>query len=289
VRAALSPEATALQRSAPDGYGPLKLLTRYGPQLKEPSAELSVVIPCIGGMRGYLERCADHVVKHTSLGHELIIVCDAPTLSDLDLLLRLHQDGARLILSPDLMGCASAYNLGVAASRGRYIAIVSVDCLVGPGCLDRLVEALRGRPEWGWASAAIVGGEGRVEHTFAALTCAVLTREAVERVQVGGRLLDPRFDGGVGFEDDDLYRRFLMAGYEPHGVLGAQCIHVEPQSTMKRRFGAGRLEAFRRNRTLFVEKWAPFYAEMRGLIEGDPRWRAARRLDGTDWHLVPYV
>ena len=252
--------------------------------------KVSIIVPCVELLEP-TRTCIQHIFAHTPLlykGGELIVVCDKPSRKLLKYLTSIYLSGmVKLDISPEPRGCATAYNIGLLLAEGDYIAIVSNDCFVLEGWLEPLLKALKKHPEWGWVSSTIIDGDGNVKTRFAACTCCLFTREAVENVG----LFDERFSGGVGFEDDDLYRRFLLQGYEPHGVSESRVLHPEPQTTMKLLYGKGysRIQKFSRNHLLFMKKWLLWLHENEEKLRNDPCWKVGLDKNGTKWSEVPWI
>ncbi len=62
-------------------------------------------------------------------------------------------------------GFAAGVNAGLAASPGRWIAILNPDTLIAEGALDRLVDVLEAHPRAGLAGPRVLDGTGHPELT----------------------------------------------------------------------------------------------------------------------------
>jgi GT2 family glycosyltransferase len=71
----------------------------------------------------------------------------------------------RLIRSGANLGFARANNLGVAHSRGRYLAFVNSDVKVLKDCLTTLVDYCDQHPDVGMAGPRIIGGDGKLQRS----------------------------------------------------------------------------------------------------------------------------
>ncbi|MBA7697251.1 hypothetical protein ES703_105914 [subsurface metagenome] len=234
------------------------------PNQEENNPIVSIVVPCVD-MPRITKKCVDLIFRDTPPIYELIIVCDRPSpemrewLSDLE-----ATDRIRVIVNPEPVGSPSAINMGFKAAKADYIAVVCNDIEVTAGWLERLLELLMLYPKTGWAASRVIFSDTVM--TFGC-PCEVYAREALDRVG----LLDESFSKGVGADDDDYYRRFLLAGYEPHGVAQSIAYHPHSQSTFQMLHGEKHsqnyMEKYNRNRGILLQKW--------GTI-------------GTNWDLIPF-
>lgn len=87
--------------------------------------------------------------------HETIVVDSASTDGTLAVIASGHP-GVRVLALERNVGFAAATNAGIAASRGRLLALVNSDAFPDEGSIDRLADAIDALPR-----AAIVGGRLR--------------------------------------------------------------------------------------------------------------------------------
>lgn len=202
-------------------------------------------------MLNLTRRCVELIEKHTALGYELIIVAQECSQEMLDWLKTLE---AKVITTPKRVGVATASNMGIRMAEGEYIAWVNNDISVTEGWLKPLITALQEHPDFGWVTSKVIRGE--LVAGFAP-ACSLFSKVALDKVG----LLDERFSGGEGWDDNDLLLRFWLAGYQPHGVSKSVVYHPAESATLTALYGpkeeAGRAEMYKRNITLFIEKWGP--------------------------------
>lgn len=71
----------------------------------------------------------------------------------------------RLIRSGANVGFAKANNLGIAASRGRYLCLVNSDVKVLKDCITRLVDYCEQNPAAGMVGPRVIGGDGKLQRS----------------------------------------------------------------------------------------------------------------------------
>ncbi len=174
-------------------------------------------------------------------------------------------------------GFAAANNRAFREATGEIFCLLNNDTVVTQGWLCALVRTLRHDPDVGLVGPSTNGSADAARVTAGysdlseldswaeqfvwqhdgdsfpvpglALHCAALRREVWE--QVGG--LDERFKVGM-FEDDDLCRRLLNAGYEIR-CLRSAWIHHFQQATFANLDAAEYARIYEANRKRFLEKW----------------------------------
>ncbi len=118
----------------------------------DPKPEVSIVLVNYNQPE-YTAQCLDSIYQHPpESSYEIILVDNASADGSPDWL-EAHYPQVRLIRSPANLGIAGGNNLGIFASRGRYILLLNNDTLVLPGNIDRAVHFLDAHPQ-----AAGVGG-----------------------------------------------------------------------------------------------------------------------------------
>lgn len=106
--------------------------------------EISVVVP-VYNVERFLQDCIDSLIAQTFSDIEFIFVNDASTDDSLSILRRnelSYPERIRVVDSPENLRQGGARNLGIAASRGRYIGFVDSDDLVGPEMYKTLYGAI---------------------------------------------------------------------------------------------------------------------------------------------------
>lgn len=133
------------------------------------------------------------------------------------------------------LGCARAWNQGIRASRGQWIAIVNNDIILSPGWFEGLLDFAREK------KAAIVSPairEGQYNYDIVSYSKDFISRmSGVSRMGVAQGILfmvrrdvfdeigffDENFRIGQ-FEDEDFFRRAKLGGYVL-GTTGRSFIH----------------------------------------------------------------
>ena len=99
---------------------------------------------------------------------EVICVENASTDESANIIQSQH-DWVNLIRQPVNLGFAGGINVGVQASQGEVIVLLNQDCLVLPGWLDELVDALDTHPKVGVMGSTIYHADGTINHTGAVI------------------------------------------------------------------------------------------------------------------------
>jgi GT2 family glycosyltransferase len=95
---------------------------------------------------------------------EVIVVDNASSDGSADAVASSYP-GVRLIRNTENLGFAKANNIGVAASRGRYLCFVNSDVKVLPHCVTRLVDFCEAQPKVGMAGPRVIGGDGKLQRS----------------------------------------------------------------------------------------------------------------------------
>lgn len=214
--------------------------------------DVSIFIPCVD-MPKVTKKCVELIWQHTPPIYELIIVCDRPGEEMKRWLAELGREKkATVITNPEPVGTGVADNMGYKVSKGKCFCMVNNDVEVTPDWLEPLIEALELHPEFGWATSKVIFSD-----TVMTFGCPVslFSREALDKIG----FYDETFSKGIGADDDDLYRRFLLAGYEPHGIANSVAYHPHSQSTFEMLHGEKHsqnyIEKYNRNREILSRKW----------------------------------
>ena len=171
--------------------------------------------------------------------------------------------GVRLIRTGANLGFAKANNIGIAQSRGRYLALINSDVKVLKDCLTRLVDFYDEHPEAGMAGPHTTGRDDKLQRTcrgfpslwnmfcravavdtalpkwkvFSGYSLAYWAQEDLRTVDILSGcfwlvrrealiqvgLLDESFF--MYGEDMDWCRRFWAAGWKLYFVPAAKIIH----------------------------------------------------------------
>ncbi|MGA3006749.1 MAG: glycosyltransferase family 2 protein [Opitutaceae bacterium] len=95
---------------------------------------------------------------------EIIVVDNASTDGSVEAVQR-QFPYVRLIRNETNTGFAKANNIGIAASHGRYLALVNSDVKVLKDCLTLLVDYLEQHPRTGMAGPFVFGRDGKLQRS----------------------------------------------------------------------------------------------------------------------------
>lgn len=208
-----------------------------------------------GGRRQDSDTC-DLTTDPCPLTTEVIVVDNASTDGSPEMVAAEFPE-ARLIRNAENYGYARANNIGITASRGRYVLLLNSDTVVPAGALAHLVAFMDGHPRAAACSPRLLrpdgtpqpyafGGDptplyllrrgfnrlllGRPLHDWAGAepiqvdwvsgACLLVRRMAVEQV---GLLDEAMF---MYFEDSDWCRRMRLAGWQIWYVPTAAITHI---------------------------------------------------------------
>ncbi|HEX3987713.1 MAG TPA: glycosyltransferase family 2 protein [Acidobacteriaceae bacterium] len=107
----------------------------------------------------YVEMCLRSLSHVDNVSFETIVVDNASTDGTPELVERDFSQ-VRLIPSGGNLGFAKGNNIGIHASRGRYLCLVNSDVIVPPDCLKTLVRFMDANPAVGLAGPAMLGPHG---------------------------------------------------------------------------------------------------------------------------------
>jgi glycosyltransferase involved in cell wall biosynthesis len=194
------------------------------------SKSVSVVIAFYNGSR-WIERALESVQNQTMPPNEVIVVNDGSSEGELGFLVGLQQRFDFQILSQENSGQSAARNLGVSKATSDYICLLDQDDYYLPKHNQILLETADFEdPKFGFSygdlwrsneagqilSHSSINVKIKHPHTslntlvgknmFIVPSATLISRTAFSAV--GG--FDPELRG---FEDDDLFLRFFLAGY----------------------------------------------------------------------------
>jgi GT2 family glycosyltransferase len=73
--------------------------------------------------------------------------------------------GVRLIRNKDNLGFAVGSNIGINASRGRYVMLLNPDSEVRPGAFSRLLDFADSRPDAGIIGIKVLNSDGSIQYS----------------------------------------------------------------------------------------------------------------------------
>lgn len=232
------------------------------PHVAAPIA-LSIIIPVMN-KSGYTRAILENIREATHVDHEVIVIDNA---SNDDTPEVLKSSGARVIRNERNVGVYAAWNQGLRAARGAYIAILNNDLLLPDGWAETLMShdehaicplyrqgeaahtAFKGRNATLRKRGRRVrgaGDPGSFPRGFAGF-CFMISREAFEATGY----FDERFRYWYG--DNDYYIRLIEMGFRPVQSLNAEIHHFHSQTISECSDFIPVREA---EREKFLEKWA---------------------------------
>ena len=124
---------------------------------------VSVIMPCYNAAR-FLPTSVGSVLAQTFTDWELIIVDDGSTDGTRQWL-SVQQDPRISVIRQPNRGVSAARNAGLQVAQGRYVAFLDADDTWSPRFMDRMLAALRARPEavlayCGWQNIGLPGPRG---------------------------------------------------------------------------------------------------------------------------------
>ena len=229
-----------------------------------------IVIP-VWNQRLVTEECVDSLLKNTGGDWRLIIVDNGSadeTRAYLGHLARSEPSRVLVVRNDRNLGFIRAVNRGIALSDAPFVCLLNNDTIVTGGWLDEMLSVLTSEPDIGIVNPSSnnlgqkpAGGEP-IEHYARTLAkergayvelgsavgfCMLMRRALLDRIG--------SFDEAYGmgnFEDTDLSRRAVRAGYRCVRSCGAYVYHRESASFKKvKSFNAD----FERNRRLYESRW----------------------------------
>lgn len=217
--------------------------------------EVSIIIVSWNA-REYLIACLMSLYEDELDGVEIIVVDNGSTDGSAEAVEELFPEVV-LIRSDKNLGFASANNVGIRASTGRYICLINSDVVVLDGCVSLLKDYLSSDPQAGLVCPRVLNPDMTLQMTlrrFPSITGTLLsalgldrknfmahdrTMEAeavsgcfmmVRRVAISETgLLDERFFFYA--EDKDWCKRISNAGWKIIFYPKAQAIHYGGQSS----------------------------------------------------------
>lgn len=112
-----------------------------------------------------LVSCLDKIERNTKLKEKELIVVDNGSRDGSVEILERNYPHVRLIKNLNNRGVGPARNQGIKIANGRYILVLDVDTLVGPGAIDVLIREMDRRPEVGLSGAKLVSPDRELQYT----------------------------------------------------------------------------------------------------------------------------
>ncbi len=125
---------------------------------------LSIIIVTWNGKK-YAEECL-HSLTAQPLGFSAeIIVVDNASSDGTPEAVRAQFPQVHLIENDKNLGFARANNIGLAASRGRYVCLMNSDVVIPPGCMESMVAYLEANPTIGVLGPKMLSPDGGIGYS----------------------------------------------------------------------------------------------------------------------------
>ncbi len=154
--------------------------------------DLSLIIVNFN-QRGLTRECVKNFKAHQTKAELELLVVDNSNDPVLHETLKTRYPDVVYIPSKRNIGFGAANNLGIAAARGRYIAIVNYDIIPMPGSLDALIEHMDAHSDVGIAGPRLHNPDGGTQQScyhFPSLMTPVYRRLFFGKLSFGKRHLE---------------------------------------------------------------------------------------------------
>ena len=214
---------------------------------------ISVVIPTFNNLF-FTQLIIGLIQQTTKIDYELIVVDNASTEDGmqkyfdwLEKSVSLNLFGEiRIIRNEENLGVAKAWNIGIRAARGEYIAVINNDILIDNDCFERLAKVLDEKPEIWCISPAFTHldmpgnwHELALKQRFTPRQIKdgakgfffMFRREIISKLKKPkeGYFIDEQF-GMLWYEDSDIWMRLKEAGHPRQSVSNVLIHHFESKT-----------------------------------------------------------
>jgi GT2 family glycosyltransferase len=213
---------------------------------------ISIIIPVYNNLF-FTQQIIGLIQQTTKIDHEIIIIDNGSTEAGMqkyfDWLTKppiLNLFGyIKVIKNTENVGVAKAWNQGIAAAHGEYIAIINNDILIDNDCFERLIKYLDNgeadviSPAFTHLAMPENWHELALKQRFAPATLApgakgffyIFKYEFLEKIKkpTHGRFIDEQFDM-LWYEDTDLWARAWAAGLMLRSANNVLIHHFESKT-----------------------------------------------------------
>ncbi len=105
--------------------------------------------------KGYLEECLESLVNSTKRTMEIIVVDNASTDGSPEMV-EAKFSHVRMIRNGENLGFPKGNNVGMHASRGKYMFLLNSDIKILPGCMDAMADFMDKNPDVGMLGPRIL-------------------------------------------------------------------------------------------------------------------------------------
>jgi GT2 family glycosyltransferase len=233
--------------------------------------------------KAIIKSCLDSLKQLAYVNREIIVVDNASTDGSAEYLESI--DGITVVKNEENLGYAAGNNAGIAAARGKYVAVINNDIIVEPSWLSPLVTVLEQDEFVGIISGRQMNYYQRntidVLYTYLAYDLMMHEKDSKKDYDPSRYPQEPcrvmgvsgastvfrksMFDALHGFdeglyayhEESDLCMRAFLAGYKCVFVPAAVAYHMRSVSFSKIKGTAFYYQT--RNRIWFVFRYAPLH------------------------------
>ncbi len=230
------------------------------------------IIIAVWNQLEFTKNCIESIERNTGdVEYRLILIdnaSDKPAMEYLSALAQAKKDRVLLIRNEVNLGFLKAANQGMKASDAPYVCLLNNDTLVTEGWLKEMIEIAAGSKDIGIVNPSSNNlGQKPLAGEPLEIYAAKIRKEAGNSIDLGAAIgfcmlikrevLDKTglFDevyGRGNFEDTDLSRKAVKAGYRCVRACGSYVYHRENTSFNKiNTFNAD----FERNREIFEFRW----------------------------------
>lgn len=125
--------------------------------------ELSTIV-VTWNCRPFVSKCLRSITTQLPGNSELIVVDNASSDGTSDAV-RVQFPGAKVIDNAQNVGFARGNNLGIVVSTGKYLCLINPDVVVGPDCINRMLEFMAQHPNVGILAPKILGADGKAQRS----------------------------------------------------------------------------------------------------------------------------
>jgi hypothetical protein len=115
--------------------------------------------------KDYLLKCLKSLTQTQGAAKMEIIVVDNASSDGSPEAVQREFPSVRLICTGSNLGFARANNIGMRASKGRYLGLINSDVEVLGDCISRLVDYCEHNPEAGMVGPRVIGGDRKLQRS----------------------------------------------------------------------------------------------------------------------------
>ena len=129
-----------------------------------PTLDLSIIIVSWNA-KAYLQKCLKSIAQVPGVPAMEIIVVDNASADGSPEMVEKEFPAVRVIRSGGNLGFAKGNNLGMRASRGRFLGLINSDVEVLDDCFRRLLDRMEQHARLGMAGPLVFGGDGNIQRS----------------------------------------------------------------------------------------------------------------------------